>query len=138
MEFIFGVSMDILMAITLGLSLLVVAVVAVLAWRRPILAQLSLRNIPRRRSQTILVVLGLMLGNPLTTAACGTGDTMAYSMRQALTAGLGGTDLQIRRVNPVVAQNGPPDFNRPVPAFETSVYEDLKAKAGDEARIDGW
>ncbi|MEO6457448.1 MAG: FtsX-like permease family protein [Chloroflexia bacterium] len=138
MESIFGVSMDILMAITLGLSLLVVAIVVLLAWRKPILTQLALRNIPRRRSQTVLIVLGLMLATLLTTAAFGTGDTMSYSMRQAFTAGLGGTDLQVRRVNPVVAQNGPPDFNRPVPAFETSIYEDLKNKVGDEARIDGW
>lgn len=138
MESIFGVSMDILMAITLGLSLLVVAIVAVLAWRKPILTQLALRNIPRRRSQTVLIVLGLMLATLLTTAAFGTGDTMSYSMRQAFTAGLGGTDLMIRRVNPVVAQGGPPDFNRPVPAFETKIYEDLKAKVGDEEPIDGW
>jgi putative ABC transport system permease protein len=138
MQSIFGLSMDVLMAITLTLSLLIVVVVGLLALRRPVLMRLALRNIPRRRSQTVLIVLGLMLATLLTTAAFGTGDTMSYSMRQAFTAGLGGTDLAIHRVNPVVAQNGPPDFNRPIPTFEAKLLDEVKARMSDDGRVDGW
>src|SRR5215210_6561701 len=138
MQSIFGLSMDTLMIITLTLSLLIVGVVVLLAWRRPVLMRLALRNIPRRRSQTLLIVLGLMLATLLTTAAFGTGDTMSYSMRQAFTAGLGGTDIQVHRVNPVVAQNGPPDFNRPIPTFDSKLLDELKGKMSGDDRVDGW
>src|SRR5689334_6942625 len=138
METIFGLSMNTLMVIMLVLSVLVLAVVALLAWRKPILMRLALRNIPRRRSQTLLIVIGLMLATLLITAAFGTGDTMTYSMRQAFTASLGDTDLRITAVNPVVALNGPPNFNRETPTFNRTVLDDIKAKMSDDNRIDGW
>src|SRR6476469_2041336 len=117
MEKLFGVPMDNIMAWVLGFSVLVLLVVGVLALRKPILARLALRNIPRRRAQTVLIVFGLMLATLLVTAAFGTGDTMTYSMRQAFTAGLGGTDITVKRTNPVLSVNGPPDFNRAQPTF---------------------
>src|SRR3954469_9515477 len=123
METLFGVSMDTVMVVALGISVVVLAVVGFLAWRNPLMLRLALRNIPRRRAQTVLIVFGLMLATLLITAAFGTGDTMTYAMRQAFTAGLGGTDLTIERVNPVISFNGPPDFNRPRPTFDASVLE---------------
>src|SRR5437764_5073036 len=102
METVFGLSMDVIMVVVLILSILVLAGVALFALRNRIILRVALRNIPRRRAQTALIVLGLMLATLLITAAFGTGDTMTYSMRQAFTAGLGGTDLTIQRVNPVV------------------------------------
>ncbi|MDQ6693373.1 MAG: hypothetical protein M3014_02995, partial [Chloroflexota bacterium] len=85
MDSIFGVPMDGIMITLLTISLLVLAGVGFFAWRQPLLARLALRNVPRRRSQTVLIVLGLMLATLLITAAFGTGDTMTYSMRQAFT-----------------------------------------------------
>lgn len=138
MESLFGIPMDNVMTFTLGMTIVVLLVVAFLAWRNPIMARLALRNIPRRRSQTILIVLGLMLATLLITAAFGTGDTMTYSMRSSFTASLGNTDLQVTRINPIVQVNGPPDFNRPIPTFPETVYPDLKSKVGNDDRIDGW
>src|SRR3954462_4952969 len=138
METVFGISMNVIMAVVLTLAIIVLLVVAFLAWRNPIILRLALRNIPRRRAQTVLIVFGLMLATLLITAAFGTGDTMTYSMRQAFTAGLGGTDITIKKVNPTINFNGPPDFNRPVPTFDRKLLDDLKAKAGPDERIDGW
>jgi putative ABC transport system permease protein len=138
METLFGVPMDTIMVIVLSLSILVLLGVGVMAWRRPVLARLALRNIPRRRAQTVLIVLGLMLATLLITAAFGTGDTMTYSMRQAFTGALGGTDIQVERVNPIVTFNGPPDFNKPVPTFTETVYTDLRQRLGQNDLIDGW
>jgi putative ABC transport system permease protein len=138
METLFGVSMDLVMVIVLALSVFVLLVVGLLAWRNPIILRLSLRNIPRRRAQTVLIVFGLMLATLLVTAAFGTGDTMTYSMRRAFTAGLGGTDLTVKKVNPTISFNGPPDFNHPVPTFDQKFLGDLKAKVGADDRIDGW
>src|SRR5437763_14674253 len=124
METLFGISMDAVMVVVLAISVMVLLVVGLLAWRNPIILRLALRNIPRRRSQTVLIVLGLMLATLLITAAFGTGDTLTYSLRTSLTANLGGTDLQVERLNPIVAFGGPPDLNRPVPTFPLSVYTD--------------
>src|SRR5438045_7857297 len=122
MELVFGISMNVMLAGVLPLAIIVLLVVAFLAWRNPIILRLALRNIPRRRSQTVLIVLGLMLATLLITAAFGTGDTLTYSLRTSLTANLGGTDLQVERLNPIVAFGGPPDLNRPVPTFPLSAY----------------
>src|SRR5438128_11971315 len=126
METLFGVSMDAIMVVVLTLSILVLAVVALFAWRKPIITALALRNIPRRRAQTVLIVFGLMLAMLLVTAAFGTGDTMTYSIRQAFTAGLGGIDLTVKKTNPTNNFDGPPDFNHPAPTFDQKVLADLK------------
>ncbi|HKP52443.1 MAG TPA: FtsX-like permease family protein [Chloroflexia bacterium] len=138
MESLFGIPMDNVMVFTLGMTIFVLLIVAFLAWRKPILARLALRNIPRRRAQTALIVLGLMLATLLITAAFGTGDTLTYSIRGSFTASLGNTDIQVHKVNPIINFGGPPDFNRPVPTLPESVYTDLKAKVGSDERIDGW
>src|SRR5215210_7959066 len=100
MDTLFGVPMDAVMIVVLGLSIFVLLIVGLMAWRKPILLRLALRNIPRRRAQTVLIVFGLMLATLLITAAFGTGDTMTYSLRSSLTASLGGTDVQVAKVNP--------------------------------------
>ena len=62
MDEIFGISMsgdhDRSCCVLLALCLLSVAWVA---WRRPVIFKLGVRNIPRRKAQTILIVVGLML-----------------------------------------------------------------------------
>jgi putative ABC transport system permease protein len=137
-ETVFGISMNTIMVVVLTLSVIALLVIGFFAWRNPLILRLALRNIPRRRAQTVLIVLGLMLATLLITAAFGTGDTMTYSMRQAFTAGLGGTDISIQKVNPIIAIGGPPDFNRPVPTFDRSVLTDIQSKLGPDDRIDGW
>ena len=73
METVFGVSMNAIMVVVLVLSLLVLAAIGFFAWRNPIVLNMALRNIPRRRAQTVLIVFGLMLATLLITAAFGTG-----------------------------------------------------------------
>lgn len=138
METVFGLSMDVIMITMLVISVIVLAVLGYFAFRNPLLLRLALRNVPRRRAQTVLIVFGLMLATLLITAAFGTGDTMSYSLRRAFTAGLGGTDVTIERVNPIDFNNGPPDFNRPRPTFDQAVLDTLKAQVGVDNRIDGW
>ena len=62
-----------------GLILLGLAGLALL---RPIIVKLGLRNVPRRRSQSALIVLGLTLSTIIITASLATGDTLQYSVRQ--------------------------------------------------------
>ena len=53
-----------------------------LALFRPIIIKLGLRNVPRRRSQSALIVLGLTLSTIIITASLATGDTLQYSVRE--------------------------------------------------------
>ena len=81
MEEIFGLSMTTLMLVLLAIFLGAMAVVGVLAWRNRIMVKLGLRNIPRRRGQTVLIIIGVMLSTVIMAAAFGTGDTLSYSIR---------------------------------------------------------
>ncbi len=92
MNSLFGIPMDTILVITLILFLLMTAVVAALGVRNRLLLKLALRNIPRRRAQTTLIVVGLMLSTVIITSAFGTGDTVSYSIRSLSVVNLGGVD----------------------------------------------
>jgi hypothetical protein len=48
----------------------------------PLILKLGLRNVPRRRSQAALIVLGLTLSTIIITSSLTTGDTLQYSVRR--------------------------------------------------------
>ncbi|HJN91094.1 MAG TPA: hypothetical protein QGF05_00030, partial [Dehalococcoidia bacterium] len=60
MDEIFGLSMTTLMWAIVVLLALIAVVLAVLAARNPLLFRLGLRNVPRRKAQTALIIFGLM------------------------------------------------------------------------------
>lgn len=92
MERIFGIPTSAL-AVALGAVWVVVALALVwLGLRHRVLVRLALRHIPRRRAQTALVTLGLMLSTTIVTTALGTGDTMSHAIRTVVTASLGRAD----------------------------------------------
>ncbi len=76
---IVGVSMTTIMVVLIVLLGLCLLAVAWVAWRRPVIFRLGVRNIPRRKAQTVLIVAGLMLSTLIVAAALGTGDTIDYS-----------------------------------------------------------
>src|SRR5215213_7476781 len=95
MDNIFGLpisSVLITLLIALGLCLLTVAWVA---WRRPVIFKLGVRNIPRRRAQTTLIVVGLMLSTLIISAALGTGDTLDYSLTKDVYENYGNVDTLV-------------------------------------------
>ena len=92
MNKVFGLPMGgimIALLVLLGIGLLAIAMVA---WRRPVIFKLGVRNIPRRKAQTVLIVVGLMLSTLITSAALGTGDTLDHSVSQETYDLLGGLD----------------------------------------------
>src|SRR5215210_6766359 len=92
MNEIFGISMTTIMIVLLVLLAICLISVAWIAWRRPVIFKLGVRNIPRRKAQTILIVIGLMLSTMIIAAALGTGDTIDYSATAATYEGLGHAD----------------------------------------------
>ena len=82
MEELFGVSLNAIMAVLLVIFAVGLGIVVVMALRSRIMLKLALRNIPRRRAQTILIIVGVMLSTMITAAAFGTGDTISHSIRK--------------------------------------------------------
>src|SRR5215831_5655903 len=62
-----------------------------------VLLRMALRNIPRRRAQTVLILFGLMLATLITTASLAVGDTSAYSLQSIQLRQMGAIDEAFTR-----------------------------------------
>ena len=81
MDEIFGLSMDTLMLYIIGMLIGIGLVIGILALRSPLFFRMGLRNIPRRRAQTVLIIFGLMISTLIISSAFTTGDTLSNSLR---------------------------------------------------------
>ncbi|MGD2162082.1 MAG: FtsX-like permease family protein [Anaerolineales bacterium] len=96
MEKLFGLEMTTI-ATALGAVLaLVLLVLAFLGWRNNVMLKLGLRPILRRRTQSSLIVVGLMLATLIITAAFVTGDTLSHTIRSLVIEEAGPVDELIR------------------------------------------
>jgi putative ABC transport system permease protein len=92
MEKLFGLEMSTIALVLSIILALVVLSLLLFAWRRPVFFKLGVRPIPRRRTQTTLIILGLMLATLIITAAFITGDTLSHSIRSVTIEGMGEMD----------------------------------------------
>jgi putative ABC transport system permease protein len=89
---LFGIPVGGLAAALVIILAVVLAAVAALALRNRVFLRLGVRNVRRRRARSALIVVGLMLGTAIITAALATGDTMSHTIRSAAVSALGQTD----------------------------------------------
>ena len=71
------------------------AILLYIGWiflRNPVLVKIGLRNIPRRPTQSILIVLGLTLSTVIIVSSLAVGDTLTYSIRRQAVDAYGATD----------------------------------------------
>ena len=133
MEELFGVSMSSIMIallVLLGLCLLTVAWVA---WRRPVIFKLGVRNIPRRKAQTVLIVIGLMLSTLIMAAALGVGDTFDYSLSSDVYDALGPVDEIV-----VSGRDGEGQVTTALSAtFDDDALPLLDGALADDPQVDG-
>jgi len=95
MNKLFGVPLTTIAAVMAVLFVLcLISVVAIWLSNRTMF-RIGLRNIPRRRGQALLIVLGLMLGTLIITASFATGDSLSYSITKATYDTLKRIDLVI-------------------------------------------
>ena len=95
MQSLFGIptaTLALWLAILAGASILSVLL---LGFLQKILVKLSLRNIPRRTAQSILIIIGLMLSTTIIAASLGIGDTVNHSIKMTVFNSLGKTDETI-------------------------------------------
>ncbi len=96
MEKLFGLEMSTIAGVLSAILILVIVSLAILAWRQPVFFKLGLRPIPRRRAQSALIILGLMLATLIITAAFVTGDTLSYTIRLEAIKSMGEMDEAVR------------------------------------------
>ncbi len=90
-------------------TLLVLLVVAsgaslYIAFRRPVLRRLALRQVVRRRREATLVILGSMLGTAIIVGSLVVGDTLNFSVKQAAYENLGPIDETVTSTTIVQGQ----------------------------------
>ena len=128
MEELFGVSMNTIAAVVIVITLVIFALLAWVAFRNPVMFKTGLRNIPRRRAQTTLIIFGLMLATVIMTVAFGTGDTLSRSVTDDLYDLLGEIDLAIswdEEANPR------PERERVVALSDVEAWQDQFAEDPD-------
>jgi putative ABC transport system permease protein len=125
MDTLFGLSMTTMMVALLALFAVSLAVVGAIFLANRVMFWMGLRNAARRRAQAALVVVGLMLGTLIITAAFATGDSLDYSITNVTYDNLQRTDLALHHFRPtggVETTTNVPELNyareRVVPALE--------------------
>jgi putative ABC transport system permease protein len=93
MKELFGIPMTYIMMALLAVFAISVISVAFAFFSNRVMFKMGIRNLPRRGTQTGLIVVGLMLSTLITTAAFTTGDTVDYSISNAAYDALQRTDL---------------------------------------------
>ena len=132
MDELFGVSMNTIAAVVVIITLAILVLLAWVAFRNPVMFKTGLRNIPRRRAQTTLIVFGLMLATVIMTVAFGTGDTVSSTVTDDIYQLTGETDMLI-----VWDEEGSPrpEDERVIPLEEVAAWEERFANDPD---IDGF
>ena len=123
-------SIMMVLLVLLGLCLLTVAWVA---WRRPVIFKLGMRNIPRRKAQTTLIVIGLMLSTMIIAAALGTGDTIDHSATSTTYDSLGHVD-ELVVVSP--DEEGNID-SATTERFDQAIADQVRTAFADDPVVDG-
>ncbi len=128
METLFGLKMQYIAAGLSAALLILILAIAIIAVRNRFLIKLSLRNIPRRRTQSILIIVGLMLSSTIVAASLAIGDTITASIRNAVLDGIGDIDITISK--PVFGELGDPTIS-------PEEVEEIAAKLYSDLRVDG-
>ncbi len=129
MEKLFGLEMITIAGVLSSALCLVLIVLAAVGWRNNVMLKLGLRPILRRRTQSTLIVLGLMLATLIITAAFVTGDTLSHTIRSLVIEELGPVD-EIVQVSSQTASTSGSTY------FSLSRYEQLIEDASDFPLID--
>jgi putative ABC transport system permease protein len=139
MEELFGVPTERLMWILLAIFGAATLILGLSALRNRVSFRMAARNLPRRSTQTILVVLGLMLATMLFSASFTTGDTLTNSLRVEALKNLGQVDVQIQAKGSGASgpqQFGPTTSER-AKYFDAGVADDVGERLSDKDRVSG-
>jgi putative ABC transport system permease protein len=100
MDTLFGIPTNQLTLALLGVFAAGALILVSLAVRDRTSFRMAVRNIPRRKAQSALIVSGLMLATVLFSAAFTTGDTLTNSLRAQALENIGRVDVVVRAKQP--------------------------------------
>jgi putative ABC transport system permease protein len=136
METLFGIPTQQLMYALLAVTGAGALILGLSALRNRVAFKMAIRNIPRRKSQTALIVLGLMLATMLFSASFTTGDTLTNSLRTQALENIGQVDVAVRPDTPDdTGQFGGP-ATRPT-YFDESVAEKVGERLSTDQKVAG-
>ena len=139
MEELFGVPTQQLLWILLAVFGAAALILGLSALRNRVSFRMAARNLPRRRTQTILVVLGLMLATMLFSASFTTGDTLTNSLRVQSLENLGQVDVQVQADGSGASgqqQFGDTSSER-ASYFDAEVAGEVRDRLSDENHVSG-
>ncbi len=129
MQKLFGVPMGTLLAILSVIFILGAAATTAVALRNGVILRMAVRNIPRRRAQSALIVLGLMLATALFAASFTTGDTLTDSIRVLVVRDLGQIDLLVSSEDNEVSRR--PRY------FDESYFDTVRNALASDPTVEG-
>src|SRR5919107_1176658 len=139
MEELFGIPTERLMWILLAVFGAAVLILGLSALRNRVSFRMAARNLPRRRTQTVLVVLGLMLATMLFSASFTTGDTLTNSLRVESLKNLGQVDVEVQAKGS--SSSGPQQFgpstSERAKYFDAGVAGDIRDRLSGRDRVSG-
>ena len=139
MESLFGVPTTQLMWVLLAVFGVGLLLTVASALRNRVSFRMAARNLPRRRAQTGLVILGLMLATMLFSASFTTGDTLTNSLRLQSLENLGQVDVQVQAKGQ--SSSGGDPFGETTAEraryFEEGVATDVRDRLSGNERVAG-
>ncbi len=145
MDTLFGIPTGQLTLALLGVFAAGALILAVLAVRDRTSFRMAIRNIPRRKTQTALIVVGLMLATLLFSAAFATGDTLTESLRAQALENIGRVDVVVKAEQPESGGGIPfgpgagiaqaPDTRERY--FDAKLEDEIRTRLADEESVAG-
>jgi putative ABC transport system permease protein len=145
MDELFGIPTGRLTLILLSVFVAGALALVFLAARDRASFRMAVRNLPRRRAQSVLIVTGLMLATVLFSAAFTTGDTLTTSLRAQALENTGRVDVVVRAERPESGGGtafGPGAGIAQAPEaregyFDAEVVDQVRARLADEKDVAG-
>jgi len=124
--------MTTIMLVVLAIMAICLLTTAVIALRNPVIFRMAIRNIPRRKAQTILIMIGLMLATLIIAASLTTGDSIDHSITSATYKGLGQVDETVAYVGGTGGEGTIAVSNLPIDA---AIADQLQAALADNPDV---
>lgn len=128
METLFGIEMSRLAGSLAVLTVIALGIIAFMASQNRVLLKLAVRNIPRRKAQSSLIIGGLMLSTTIIMAALAIGDSVSSTIRGAVFDALEDTDIRVE--SPVLSLFGDN-------YLEQASVDRVKSTVAGDDRVDG-
>jgi putative ABC transport system permease protein len=135
MHRVFGIPAGPLAVALVTVLVAALGTLTVMALRNLVFLKIGLRNIPRRRSRSALIVAGLMLGTAIIAASLLTGDTMATAVRGSVIETLGPTDEVVTSGTTANVATGDTNLAAAKPYFDAGSAMDAVTSAVTSLRV---